>query len=165
MFHKIYVTKYYYQHFQNTIIMSATATATATQPVRAYYKSNREDVLSPANRKYREDNEYRQAKINYSNEYRRNHEEKNKEYQKQFYQQNKEILIARRVERNVKEQCACGKIVSRTNKITHLKTMYHRKHLNKKYEPAYDSLQEEEETIVNKPSLIKRRPRRFVVSE
>ena len=57
-----------------------SATATATQPVRAYYKSNREDVLSPANRKYREDNEYRQAKINYSNEYRRNHEEKNKEY-------------------------------------------------------------------------------------
>lgn len=96
---------------------------------RSYYLENREEILSIANRKYREDPGFREMKKNYSIEYQRKNQEHYKEYLKLHYQKNKEKILERRAKTNIATLCSCGKNVLKTNQNKHLKTKYHLKRI------------------------------------
>ena len=93
-----------------------------------YYQANREQ-LKEINKEWREANKEHIKELN--KEYREANREQIKEQKAEWHQANKERL-------NEKMTCGCGCIISKRNKLRHLKTAKHRTWVNSQLMAHFD---------------------------
>jgi len=77
--------------------------------------------------------EHKTERIGYQKKYNRENSDKIKEYQRNYYKKTREEkLDKQKIYNNKKSECICGKIITQSNKSSHLKSKKHLKIMEEK---------------------------------